>query len=127
MATLKENHNLKLIECDYPRDEILACGLEIKNKIKSDKIDINNCAVLVPKNKQVVSAIRVLKDMGIKVASMQNLSLFEIPEFETMLRIIKICADSNDAVSLSESILDPVIGIPVFSAHEYLYKNMVKI
>ena len=66
VATLKENHNLKLIECDYPRDEILACGLEIKNKIKSDKIDINNCAVLVPKNKQVVSAIRVLKDMGIK-------------------------------------------------------------
>ena len=54
---------------------------------------------------------------------MQNLSLFEIPEFETMLRIIKICADSNDAVSLSESILDPVIGIPVFSAHEYLYKK----
>jgi DNA helicase-2/ATP-dependent DNA helicase PcrA len=33
VATLKENHDLKLIECDYPRDEIIACGLEIKNKM----------------------------------------------------------------------------------------------
>ena len=123
VATLKENHNLKLIECDYPRDEIIACGLEIKEKLKKEKIDLNDCAVLVPKNKQVVSAIRVLRDMDIKVASMQNLSLFETPEFETMLRVLKICINSNDAVSLSETILDRVVGIPILSAHEYLYKK----
>ena len=123
IATFKENHDLKLIECDYPRDEIIACGLEIKKRVKENKVDINNCAILVPKNKQVVSAIRVLKDMGIKVASMQNLSLFETVEFETILRVLKICANSNDAVSLSETLLDPIIGIPVFSAHEYLYKK----
>jgi len=123
VATLKENHDLKLIECDYPRDEIIACGLEIKNKIKNDKVDMNNCAVLVPKNRQVVSAIRVLKDMGIKVASMQNLSLFETAEFETLLRVLKICANSQDEVSLSETLLDPIIGIPVFSAHKYLYEK----
>ncbi|MFA6585788.1 MAG: ATP-dependent DNA helicase [Candidatus Paceibacterota bacterium] len=123
IATLKENHNLKLIECDYPRDEIIACGLEIKEKIKDKKIDINNCAILVPKNRQVISTIRVLKDMGIRVASMQNLSLFETKEFETILRVLKICANSSDAISISESILDPIIGIPVLSAHEYLYKK----
>ncbi|PIR69123.1 hypothetical protein COU48_00250 [Candidatus Nomurabacteria bacterium CG10_big_fil_rev_8_21_14_0_10_03_31_7] len=123
LATLKENHILRLVETDYPRDEILACGLEIKEKIKSHKIDINNCAVLVPKNRQVVSAIKILKDLGIKVASMNNLSLFETKEFETILRILKICVNSNSAVLFSESILDPVIGIPVLSAHQYLYEK----
>lgn len=123
VATLKENHNLKLIECDYPRDEIIACGLEIKEKLKNNQIDLNNCAVLVPKNRQVVSAIRVFKDLGIKVASLQNLSLFEAPEFETILRILKICLNSNNAVALSETMLDPVIGIPILSVHEYLYKK----
>ena len=122
IATLKESHNLKLVECDYPRDEIIACGLEIKEKLKSN-ININDYAVLVPKNRQVISAIRVLKDMGIKVASMQNLSLFETMEFETMLRILKICANSNDSISISETFLDPLIGIPVLSAHEYLYNK----
>lgn len=123
VATLKENHNLKLIECDYSRDEIIACGLALKEKIENKQIDINNCAILVPKNRQVISAIRVLKDMGIKVASMQNLSLFETEEFKTILRILKICANSNDAITLSEIILDPGMNIPVLSAHEYLYKK----
>lgn len=123
VATLKENHNLKLIETDYPRDEILACGISIKEKLKNKQIDINDCAILVPKNRQVVSAIRVLKDLGIKVASRQNLSLFETPEFETMLRVLKICVNSNDAVSLAETILDPTIEIPILSAHKYLYER----
>lgn len=123
IATLKENHNLKLIECDYPRDEIIACGLEIKEKLKNKNFDLNNCAILVPKNKQVVSAIRVLKDMDIKVASMQNLSLFQTAEFETILRILKLCVNSNDSVALSEIILDKIIKIPVLSAHEYLFKK----
>ncbi len=126
VATLKENHNLRLVECDYPRDEILACGLSIKEKIKNKQVDINNCAILVPKNKQVVSAIRVLKDMGLKVASMQNLSLFETADFDTILRILKICANSKDTVALSLSILDPMSGIPTLSAHEYLYKKRGK-
>lgn len=123
IATLKENHNLKLIEADYPRDEIMACGLEIKEKLKNKQVEINDCAILMPKNKQVISAIRILKDMGIPVASMQNLSLFEMPEFETMLRIFKICVNSNDTVSLAESLLDRVAGIPILSAHEYLYEK----
>jgi DNA helicase-2/ATP-dependent DNA helicase PcrA len=103
----------------------LACGLEIKEKLKDKnlKLDLNNCAILVPKNRQVVSAVRVLKDMGIKVASMQSLSLFETKEFETMLRVLKICANSNDAVAISETLLDPLINIPVLSAHEFLYKK----
>lgn len=123
VATLKGSYSLKLIECDYPRDEIIACGLSIKEKLKNKQVDINDCAILVPKNRQVVSTIRVLKDLGIKVASMQNLSLFETAESETILRVLKICANSNDAVSISEAILDPIIGIPVLSAHEYLYQK----
>src|SRR3989344_1888725 len=125
VATLKEDHDLRLIECDYPRDEIIACGLDIKEKLKNKKIklDINNCAILVPKNKQVVSAIRILKDLGIKVASMQNLSLFEMSEFQTIFRTLKICKNSNDSVSLSLSLLDPIIEIPILSAHKYLYEK----
>ena len=125
-ATLKENHDLKLVECDYPRDEIIACGLLLKEKLEKGEIDENNCAILVPKNRQVVSAIRVLADMGIKVASMQNLSLFETEEFEAILKILKICSDSNDSISFSGLLLDPVIKIPVLSAHDFLYKKKGK-
>ncbi|MCM2339099.1 MAG: ATP-dependent helicase [Burkholderiales bacterium] len=123
LATIKDSHNLRLVEADYPRDEILACGIEIKDKLKNNKIDLNSCAVLVPKNRQVISAIKILKDLGIKVSSMQNLSLFDTDEFETILRILKICINSHDASSLSLSILDPVAKIPVLSAHEYLHSK----
>jgi len=125
VATLKENHDLKLIECDYPRDEIIACGLDLKEKLKDKKIDLelNNCAILVPKNRQIVSAIRVLKDLGIKTASARNLSLFDMPEFRTILHVLKICANSNDSVSLSLFLLDPINEIPILSAHEYLYEK----
>lgn len=123
IATLKENHNLKLIECDYPRDEIIACGLSIKEKTEGGNVNINDCTILVPKNRQVVSAMRVLRDMNIKVAQMQSLSLFETAEFSTMLRVLKICANSNDSVSIAQSILDPITEISVLSAHEFLYKR----
>ncbi len=126
VATLKENHILKMIECDYPRDEIIACGLDILEKLKRKEINLNECAILVPKNRQVVSTIRVLKDMGIEVASMQNLSLFETPEFETMLRVLKICENSQDAISISETLIDPIIDIPILSAHEFLYEKKGK-
>ena len=123
LATIKEKHNLKLVECDYPRDEILACGLEIREKIKKGEVKPNECAILVPKNRQVVSAVKVLEDLSIKTASRENLSLFDAPEFQTILRALKICADSHDFVSINESILDPFAGIPVMVAHDYLYKR----
>ncbi len=123
VAIIKEKHNLKLVECDYPRDEIIACGLDMKEKIKKEKVDPRDCAILVPKNKQVISAIKVLEDLGFEVASRENLSLFETPEFQSIFRVLKICTDSNDFVSLSESILDPIAGIPVMVAHGYLYKR----
>ncbi len=122
VATLKENSILKLVECDYPRDEIMACGLDIKEKLAEDRINLNECAVLVPKNRQAVSAVRVLQDMGIKVVAMQHLSLFDAPEFDTMLKVLKVCADSHDAVALAGTILDRAAGVPVLSAHEYLYR-----
>lgn len=128
VATLTENHDTKLVECDYPRDEIIACGLELQEKLKDKKLnlDINNCAILVPKNRQVVSAIRVLRDMGIKVASAQALALFETQEFKTILRILKICINADDSVSLSALLLDPVAEIPVLLAHKYLYEKQGK-
>ena len=127
LTNLKENHKLKLVETDYPRDEIIACGLDIKERIKNDKnVDLNNFAILVPKNRQVYSALRVLKDMGIKVASMQNLSLFDTNEFRTILNILKICENSYNAVALGEFLIDPSTNIPILSVHNFLYQKRGK-
>jgi DNA helicase-2/ATP-dependent DNA helicase PcrA len=123
ISTIKENHNLEMLECDYPRDEIIACALSIKEKLNKKEIIPNECAILVPKNKQVVSAVRVLKDMRLTATSVQNLSLFETKEFETLLRVFRICVDSKDNVSLAETLLDPIVGIPVLSAHEFLHNR----
>ncbi len=126
VATLKENHNLKLFECDYPRDEVIACGIELKEKLLSKEVKESDCAILVPKNTQAREAMRVLGGLGIKVAGARGLSLFATAEFSALLRVFKICANIHDPVPLAESILDPVSGIPRLAAHSYLYQERGK-
>ena len=121
----KGSHPLKLIECDYPRDEIIACGLDIKEKIKSG-VDINDCAILVPKNKQARSAIAVLSDMGLQVSGRDTLRLFDSVEFQSFIRVLKIINNPNDIILFTESLFDPLSNIDPISAHRFIKEHDIK-
>jgi DNA helicase II / ATP-dependent DNA helicase PcrA len=118
----KETHPIRLVEGDYERDEIIACALDLKEKIKKG-VEINDCAVLVPKNIQARSAALILHDMGLPVASHNTLRLFDEPEAESILRVLKIIANPYDNVSLAESFFDKISGIDPISAHKFTFEN----
>ncbi len=121
----KENHPLYLIEADYPRDEIIACVLDIKEKIKNG-VDVNDCAILVPKNHQVRSAVTILRDMGLPVSSYGMLNLFSSPEAICFLRVLKIVSDPYDNVSLAQSFFDPLSNISPLDAHKFIREENMK-
>ena len=66
-----------LEEYSYPHDEIIGAGLYFKQKI-NEGVDPSECALLVPRNYQVRTAIQVLSDIGVPVSSGKNLSLFTV-------------------------------------------------
>ena len=72
----KENYPIKLIEADNPQDEIVACAEDVKEKMKQG-VDINDCAILVPKNSEVREALRILHKEGLPVSASDNLNLFD--------------------------------------------------
>ncbi len=117
-----EAHSIKLVEADYPRDEIILAGLSIKEKI-AQGTDSNDCAILVPKNRQVKSAMQTLRDMGLPVAASTTLQLFELPEAQSFLSLLRAIHNPLDAVALSHTILDPLSKVPVLVAHRYLSTN----
>ena len=119
-GSTREAHPIRLIECEYPRDEIIAAGLDIKAKI-AEGIDPNNCVILVPKNRQVKSATILLRDMGLPVASSTSLTLFEQADTQFFLMILRVLVNPYDAVALSRSIFDPHSGIPILAAHAYMH------
>jgi DNA helicase-2/ATP-dependent DNA helicase PcrA len=122
----KESHPLKLIEAYYPRDEIISLGLEIKNRIKKGD-NLNEMAVLVPKNRQVRSTLLILRDMGIPVAGGENIDFFDTAEAISFLRILKIMADPNDGSVLASSFFDKLSNITPLKAHEFIRDNNMKI
>lgn len=115
----KEMHKLQLVECSYPRDEIIACAMDIENKIK-EGIDPSDCAILVPKNYQVKNAVQILRDRGIPVASSGILTLFNTREADTLIRVLRIVNNPYDNVSISELLFDPINKIPPLEAHKFL-------
>lgn len=117
-----EPHPITLVEAGYPRDEIIAAGFAIKEKIK-EGIDPDSCAVLMPKNRQVKAATQILRSMGIPVAAENTLRLFELSETEFVLRVLQILHDPFNAISLSRSVLDPLSGIPSIVAHTFLHES----
>jgi DNA helicase-2/ATP-dependent DNA helicase PcrA len=121
----KENHKVRLIEADYPRDEIIACALEIKEKIKK-KEDPNDMAILVPKNRHVRSAVMILRDMGIPVSAGEKLNLFDSEEAEAILQVLKIIAHPEGGVAISESLFNKFSYIPPLEAHKFIKENRVK-
>jgi DNA helicase-2/ATP-dependent DNA helicase PcrA len=119
ISNRKESYPLQLVAADYARDEILAAGLDIRQKI-SEGIDVDDCAILVPKNRQVKSAIQVLKDMGLPVAAAASLRLFEVADTQAFLTILRSIVNPFDTISLSRTILDPLSGIGPLSGHAFL-------
>jgi DNA helicase-2/ATP-dependent DNA helicase PcrA len=121
VGSTKESHPVKLIECEYPRDEIIRAGLDIQQKV-SNGMSIDQCAILVPKNRQVKGAITVLRDRGLPVAAATSLRLFELTDTQALLNVLRVIIDPFNAVALSRSLLDPIAGISALAAHEFLQK-----
>lgn len=115
-----ESYPMRLIESEYPRDEIIRAGLDIQEKI-AQGVPVDDCAILVPKNRQVKGAISVLRDMGLPVAAASSLRLFELADTQALLNVLKVVVDPFDAVALARSLLDPIANISPLAAHEFLH------
>jgi len=118
----KESHPIELIEAEYPRDEVLAIGLEMKRRIEAG-LSPDECALLLPKRSQVKSAVAVLRDLGLPVASGGKSSFFGVAETQSLLLLLRFCSDPFNPAALAPILLDPGFGIPFLSAHEFLRKQ----
>lgn len=116
---------IRLVEADYPRDEIIACALDIKDKFKAPE-DYNQCAILVPKNRQVRSAVAVLRDLGLPVSSYNTLRFFDSEEAMGFLQVLKIISNPYDHVALANSFFDKLSGIPPLLAHKFMAENNLR-
>ncbi|MBX4198717.1 ATP-dependent helicase [Candidatus Parcubacteria bacterium] len=121
-----EKHAVTLVEAEYPRDEILAAGLAIKKRIE-EGVNPDECAVIVPKNAQVRSAVAVLQDLGLPVAASGKASFFNLHETETLIDVLRFLVDPYDAASTARLILNPVFGIPVLTGHAFLREEGRKV
>lgn len=121
----KENHALRIIEAYYPRDEIISSALEIKEKIKKGH-DVNDMAILVPKNRQVRSTMAILRDMDIPVSLGDAMNLFDIPEALAMIEVLKIIANPGDGVALGQSFFNRFSAIPPLKAHQFIRSNKMR-
>jgi DNA helicase-2/ATP-dependent DNA helicase PcrA len=115
----KGSHKIMLNGYSYPRDEIIGAGLYFKQKIE-EGMDPGECALLVPKNYNVRSAITILSDMGLPVSSGKSLSLFSVVEGDFFRRVLGIMMDPSNSMLLSKSILDKTSEIPYLTAHNFL-------
>ncbi|MCX6752235.1 MAG: ATP-dependent DNA helicase [Candidatus Nomurabacteria bacterium] len=126
----KENYPLRLVEASYSRDEIIACALEIKDKISAKnsekKVDLDEIAILVPKNKQAREAVAILRDMGIPVAGGEKLNFFDSEEAQAFLQVLKIIANPADEIVLSESFFNKFSGVLPLEAHKFAKENHMR-
>ena len=117
ISVSKEHHSIKLIEANNEDEEIKIAGLDIKDKIKIG-VKANDCAILVPKNKQVRRALEVLHELGLPISSLEALNLFDQPEAIAFLRVLKII--NGDVLALAISFFDKSSGVKPLEAHKFL-------
>ncbi len=115
----KPEQKIQVFECDYPRDEILYIAREIKKKLDAG-ISPEQCAILVPKNHHVRSAVAILRDQGIPVSANGTVSFFTAPETKTIRDILKVIVDPYDNVALTSLMLDGAMNIPPIMTHKFL-------
>jgi DNA helicase II / ATP-dependent DNA helicase PcrA len=119
------NHPIGLIECAYPRDEVLRAALFFKEKIDKG-LEPEECVLLVPKNAQVRAAVRVLEDTGLPVSAPNSLHLFESSQFESFFRVLKIINNPMSHAEIAESLLDPLSKFSPLEAHQFIYKTQTR-
>lgn len=120
-----EAHKVSLLEYSYPRDEVIAAGLEFKRLIE-DGAPASECALLVPKNRQVRSALATLRDMGLPVSGGGGESFFDTRETRTLMRALAIVANPNDPAPLATSLFDETSGIGALEAHTFLRSHKAR-
>ncbi|MCC7436359.1 ATP-dependent helicase, partial [Candidatus Nomurabacteria bacterium] len=121
VSTKNTQHPIFLSEFSYERDEILGAGIFFKEQIEKGEKP-SDCAILVPKNRHVVSAVNILRDMNLPVFSAVGSSVFSLPASESFLRVIKIIAEPFNSVLLAESLLDKYSDILPMAAHKILHE-----
>ncbi len=121
-SNLGSGDKINLAEYFYPRDEIIGAGLYFKEKI-NDGVDPNECALLVPRNYHVKTAVEILGNMGLPVASSLGSSLFSKIESDYLMRVMKIVSDPTDPLTLSKSLLDETSGVDRLDALLFLKEN----
>lgn len=119
LANTNDAHALRIIEAEFPRDEILRAGLEIKTHIDGG-MNPSECAILVPKNREVRSAIRVLSDLGLPVANSGSAKLFTDPEAQSFIGIIRALNNPEAPELIAPLLLSPLSGIDPLVAHRFL-------
>src|SRR3989344_6471715 len=118
-SNTKEGGSVYMSEYAYPRDEIIGAGIYFKDRI-SEGLPPEECALLVPRNYHVREALSIFRNMGLKVSSGKNISLFDATEAQSIIRILGIIADPYNSVLIAESLLDKTSGIDPLSAHKFL-------
>lgn len=118
-SNTKGKEKILLEEYAYPRDEIIGAGIYFKQKIK-EGCNPEECAILLPKNFHVHTAIQILLDMGLPVMTSKSASLFNLKETRSFLRILNIINDPFNSILIAESLLDSKSGIKSFEAHKFL-------
>jgi DNA helicase-2/ATP-dependent DNA helicase PcrA len=132
IGKLSSNHkgnesaiNAILAEYDYSRDEIIAAGLYFKQHIEQGVLP-GECAILVPKNHQVKSAVQILSSLGVPVSGSSTESLFATREYSDLRRVFQIMSDPHNAVAIAESLFDPIAHIAPLMAHSFLKSSKPK-
>jgi DNA helicase II / ATP-dependent DNA helicase PcrA len=105
----------------YERDEVISAGLFFKDQI-SKGVEPHECVLLVPKNRHVRNAISILRGMGLVVYSPLGFSLFDLPNAQSLIRILRIVDSPFDTTLLAQSLLDKNSNIPTMLAHTALHE-----
>lgn len=114
-----DSHELYLSEYSYSRDEIIGAGLYFKRLIK-DGVDPRECALLVPKNYHVRSALVSLRNMGLAVSMGDSASFFDSRTVLSFRKVLKVVLNPNDSVALANTLLNDISGVSALSVHRFL-------
>lgn len=118
-STLAGDSQIIVAQYAYPRDEILGAGLYFKKQIEGGVLP-SECALLVPKNYHVRTALEVFRSMGLPVSSGKSLSLFTTAEAQSFYRVLSLISDPYNSTLLVESLLDQTSNIIPLEAHKFL-------